>query len=276
MKTTEALFNCDKCGRKNFTAIGLRTHRCKPKKIDSSLVVLPPEKKGNRTLSVRFDNTVKQIGGGRFANHQHNLFHRNGMLATAQAACWLVLAGVALLEEKKKVGHGNWEQWVEENCEFSDRTARRYIELAMGVKNKALKAGLKAPADLLDLLQTPAHLLSPEKQKHLLQAVHKLTDGATVQQLYLDFGITKKPQGGGVVGGYHPSADEGNMDPSTPEGMARLQILPTFQELTTKFFQTDKANIPQWSRLPREELQLIDTTLLDMRNAIKEALRAKS
>lgn len=37
--------------------------------------------------------------------------------------------GRLLIEEKKQVGHGNWEQWCESNLSFSIETAQRYMRL---------------------------------------------------------------------------------------------------------------------------------------------------
>jgi hypothetical protein len=38
--------------------------------------------------------------------------------------------GALLIEAKKRVGHGNFERWVANNCELSPATARRWMELA--------------------------------------------------------------------------------------------------------------------------------------------------
>jgi hypothetical protein len=137
----------------------------------------------------------------------HNLYHRNGMLAMAQGACWLVLAGVELARQKKEAGRGNWEQWVEENCEFNIRTAQRYMALAEGVRSRALGKylGKTTVVSFLELLEKPPGSLSPEQQIMLLKSVHKLTDGETVQELYLDFGIISKAK---MLGGKQESTKE--------------------------------------------------------------------
>src|SRR6516162_3810147 len=38
--------------------------------------------------------------------------------------------GALLIEAKKRVGHGNFERWVADNCQLSPATARRWMELA--------------------------------------------------------------------------------------------------------------------------------------------------
>jgi hypothetical protein len=40
-----------------------------------------------------------------------------------------IRAGEILLGFKKKAGHGNWLQWLEDNVPFSDRTARNYMRV---------------------------------------------------------------------------------------------------------------------------------------------------
>jgi Protein of unknown function (DUF3102) len=48
---------------------------------------------------------------------------RNGILHALQA-------GQLLREAQKQVPHGEWSHWLERNCEFNERTARRYVQLA--------------------------------------------------------------------------------------------------------------------------------------------------
>jgi hypothetical protein len=38
--------------------------------------------------------------------------------------------GALLIEAKKRVGHGNFEQWVADNCQLSPAIARRWMQLA--------------------------------------------------------------------------------------------------------------------------------------------------
>ena len=52
---------------------------------------------------------------------------RRAFKATFRSA---LRAGDLLNEAKAQAGHGNYTAWVEENCEFSDRTARVYTRLA--------------------------------------------------------------------------------------------------------------------------------------------------
>jgi hypothetical protein len=51
-------------------------------------------------------------------------------------------AGVALIDAKRQVGHGNWLRWLRDNCELSERTAEVYMECARNrQKLEAIIAG---------------------------------------------------------------------------------------------------------------------------------------
>src|SRR5262249_39815837 len=51
-------------------------------------------------------------------------------------------AGVALIDAKRQVGHGNWLRWLRENCELSEPTAEVYMECARNrQKLEAIIAG---------------------------------------------------------------------------------------------------------------------------------------
>jgi hypothetical protein len=69
--------------------------------------------------------------------------------------------GALLIEAKKRVGHGNFEQWVANNCELSPATARRWMELAD--KRPELEKQLSAKSlNLSDLnLSSARRLVAP-------------------------------------------------------------------------------------------------------------------
>jgi hypothetical protein len=68
----------------------------------------------------RLDELAQEI------NEEHHAFRR-GFKATYRSA---LRAGDLLTEAKAEAGHGNWTAWVEENCEFSMRTAQVYMRIA--------------------------------------------------------------------------------------------------------------------------------------------------
>jgi len=55
-------------------------------------------------------------------------------------------AGVALIDAKRQVGHGNWLKWLKENCELSERTAELYMECARN--RQKLEAIIAAAANM--------------------------------------------------------------------------------------------------------------------------------
>src|SRR6516164_1181765 len=71
--------------------------------------------------------------------------------------------GALLIAAKKKVGHGNFERWVTNNCELSPATARRWMELAE--KRPEIEKQLAAKSlNLSDLnLSSARRLIAPPK-----------------------------------------------------------------------------------------------------------------
>jgi len=55
-------------------------------------------------------------------------------------------AGVALIEAKKQVDHGQWLKWLKQNCELSDRTAEVYMTCARN--RQKLEAIIAAAANM--------------------------------------------------------------------------------------------------------------------------------
>ena len=52
-------------------------------------------------------------------------------------------AGEALLKAKAKVGHGCWLGWLKTECDLRERTAERYMRLARGRKERAVRPGAR-------------------------------------------------------------------------------------------------------------------------------------
>ena len=77
----------------------------------------------------------------RTANEAHRTTIRNALVA-----------GQALLEAKEIVGHGGWRKWVADNCCFSYRTARVYMQLARNPKSAGSADSLMAA---LEAVRTP-------------------------------------------------------------------------------------------------------------------------
>jgi hypothetical protein len=63
----------------------------------------------------------------------NNAIRRGHAAAGAHMAAYeetATMTGVLLLERKRRLGHGQWLSWLEKNFKGSERTARRYLELA--------------------------------------------------------------------------------------------------------------------------------------------------
>lgn len=198
----------------------------------------------------------------------HNLFHRNAMIAAAQSAGWLVLAGAELIRRKKALKHGEWEGWVEAHCEYNIRTAQKYMGLAEGVRDKMLKEASKTNADsFLKLLSTPAHQLDDAAQLTLLKSVHKLTDGQTLQQLYLDFGIVKKPQGSALKGGKNDGGSDGEKDPNAPEAEAEDMLFHPMTSLLAEYWPAHWMHLSDARQ--RELLDLLHEPFVQLKTAVE-------
>lgn len=86
-------------------------------------------------------------------NSAHHAAQKFGLTFLEQA----IKAGEALGEARGQVAHGEWEDWVEANCDFSTRQARRYIQAA---ENKSRLDGAnslrQAIADIAQFLPAAA------------------------------------------------------------------------------------------------------------------------
>ena len=75
--------------------------------------------------------------------------------------------GDLLKQAKDRVGHGNFESWVNDHCQFSYRSARRYMKLADDRPKLEEQLKLEAPGKLASVanlnLASAQRLLAPPK-----------------------------------------------------------------------------------------------------------------
>jgi len=92
--------------------------------------------------------------------------------------------GALLIEAKRRVGHGNFERWVANNCELSPATARRWMELAE--KRPELEKQLSAKTlNLSDLnLSSARRLIAPPKPPEDQSAQKKPTSKPPATEQY--------------------------------------------------------------------------------------------
>lgn len=77
--------------------------------------------------------------------------HAEALAAAKASAERAIAAGTMLIEARKLVIHGQWADWLREHVGFSERTARRYMQLVRGGFNSATVAdlGVRAAAEAL-------------------------------------------------------------------------------------------------------------------------------
>ena len=70
---------------------------------------------------------------------------------------WAVEAGNLLREKKKKVGHGCWTRWVEDNCRFSISTAQDYMKASKNWARPVFENGHpKSLRQILEAIEGPS------------------------------------------------------------------------------------------------------------------------
>lgn len=138
-------------------------------------------------------------------------YYTMSKLSMAQSVAFMILTGFELKRLRKEIGEtrggdhktksinvDTFASVVEKILGISKMTAWRFEQMADAAKKRL-------PAlDAKTLMETPLGDLPELKQRALLNAVTKVTDGQTAQQCMWDWGIAKLPQGSGLTGGYHP------------------------------------------------------------------------
>ena len=83
---------------------------------------------------------------------QINSAHRECLSAMRSSIDHAIKAGDLLVQAKALVNHGDWLNWVSDNCSFSERTARAYMRVA---KNKTAITADMTMIGALNMLSTP-------------------------------------------------------------------------------------------------------------------------
>lgn len=86
------------------------------------------------------------------ANVEHHAYETTQAAALQHA----IAAGEALIDAKRLVPHGGWLPWVAENCDFGERTARRYMLIA---RNRSRVSDLNSVRDALAFIAGEAELV---------------------------------------------------------------------------------------------------------------------
>lgn len=207
----------------------------------------------------------------------HNQFHRCAQAAAAQATGYAILCGLELQRIRAEVAKpgkrsdlptalsGGWESWVEANCEFSIKTAQRYMAVAEGVKGRLAQE--KVSKSILGLIDTAPSALADNDRASLLKSVSKITEGQTLQQLYLDFGICKAdPRSNLKKGGATHSKGRG------PSKNVDAQI--AHEEIADIIVRLGKwISTGQHQLIEAKDLQDLDDSMVHVRETIKPLLK---
>jgi len=207
----------------------------------------------------------------------HNHFHRCAQAAAAQATGYAILCGLELQRIRAEIAApgkrsdlpnargGGWEKWVQDNCEFGAETARKYMAVAEGVKGRLAQE--KVSKSILGLIDIAPSALADNDRASLLKSVSKITEGQTLQQLYLDFGICKAdPRANLRKGGATHTKGRGaskNVDAQIAHDTA-AELLQGL----AKFIQGGQHQL-----LEIADLQHLDDQLLAAREAFKPLLK---
>ena len=206
-----------------------------------------------------------------------NQAHSNCLRAAAESVVWAVVAGLHLAEVRKRLKHGEWLPWLKENWKASERTARNYIEVAEGVKSKFVRDQKLKSATVSDL-KSEGILALP--QPDLIEAIKGVTQGETLRQLYVEFGIVRaKPAEVNPPGGKRgPAGDDEEADPTA---YAQMRLGLTFhtleEDLADPDFETNLQFIPWQSQDPDAEIDIhmLDRQIENMRAKIKAEINRR-
>lgn len=196
-------------------------------------------------------------------------YHHAAQASAAQMAIAAAKCGLELKAIKKECGHGPWVDFFENHFQehgLSLRTAQKYMALADGLKGKALKNESGA---FLALLDSPPSKLTEAESKKLTKDLGKVTDGATLSELYQDFGLVKRPQGAGAKGGKKAKANQGDDGEVTPELIAAGKVATT--EALVTALEEALADKP-WNAADEKLRKKLHGLLEDVRSSVKEAL----
>jgi hypothetical protein len=177
-----------------------------------------------------------------------------------QEATWLALRiGMMLLQAKKDVEHGQYEEWVAAEVPQLGRSqAGNYRRLAEAFIEVNELPQAKAVA-LLD-----ANPAKPGKAGQLVQMAFDFLGNKTLNEIFVEHGI-KKPvenRGGARAGAGRPS-----LSPADRAAIAQ----GNWQDIYAKVIQEMKTR--SFVYLERAELENLDATLMDLRRDIAEVLK---
>jgi hypothetical protein len=190
----EELHTCPKCQRGNFTAAGLRSHRCGPKpakgaashpKLPLQGESKPPDWSRARFLVEGIKHHFRLSLAGQIL-----LGHELQTLKVELNFCGAGRPNKLPHSEGIKSLNRTWDQWCKSELGISDSTADRLIETYEAAKSKIKKLG--GNTLVLTLLETSPAKLHQEDRAILASMVDKLEWGESQKQLLEEFRLVKQ------------------------------------------------------------------------------------
>lgn len=119
-------------------------------------------------------------------------YHDGVLRSFGQQMGYAFLCGLELNTVKTQLPHGQFEKWTAENLpQLPHTTAQRYRHFAEALqKHSHTLANLvhQAPLLIADGQLSEAH------RTELMDAVHAVTDGKTLTEMYRDLGVIRQPK----------------------------------------------------------------------------------
>lgn len=193
-----------------------------------------------------------------------NHFHRISMQAGEVAIKAALEVGMQLFQERVSRG-GTFMSWVDQNCDFSYKTAQRYLSL--------LQQSIGSQNDLAQLAE-----MSSKKREGVIDEFASTVESKTLSELMCDYGIITKSKsnlGGKREGaGRKPKAQE-DLAAKAEEiansgALAKTVLMQLLSDLYTKGVVEGG-----FGSLETEDLRGIVTTIEDTVKKAKEILKSR-
>lgn len=191
-----------------------------------------------------------------------------------------VMCGFALEELKKEMGFvqggfrgqkpnesvfDSWEDFLVETYHMTGDTARKWMDMAKGVRADFKKLGLGER--FRALLATPPSQWNAEETKLLSDSLQKVTDGLTQTDFLRQLGLAKKPSGNPNASGH------GKRALSIAEQASAEKIL--VEDCMNRILQDFDTLAGRFTVAAAPDLEIFDGVLMKHHTAIKDWLAGR-
>lgn len=222
----EQLHDCPKCGRKNFTAGGLRAHACRPLTLET-LAVLPPVAGSEDAVMGR--QLTEQWERVKASRREDLIF--GAMMLKVRERCECVSARGHTPFSKGDGVKG----WLDEHAPTVSRSvAYRLMEIAEGVKEDFALKKIDLEALLTAQVEGLDSKLAAKRAK-----IEEVIEGKSQRQLLLEFGSGEAKD----RGGHREKKESGTTTGMTPEEQEAAFLAACRDDFTTPFLALDKLSL---------------------------------